>query len=122
MYCYIKSCLFESPLMVGAELTKLDDWTLSLLTNREVLAMLTPDCRPRQISRKEDKAVWVAENDKLGTSYLALFNLSDGEQEVEASTTFAVGTELWTNSRISTKNGKLSAKLPAHGCAVYRMD
>ena len=115
-------CLFGSPLMVGAELTKLDDWTLSLLTNREVLAMLTPDCRPRQVFRSEDEAVWTAENDKLGTSYLALFNLSDGEQEVEASTTFAVGTELWTNSRISTKNGKLSAKLPAHGCAVYGMD
>ena len=27
-------CLFGSPLMLGAELTKLDEWTLSLLTNR----------------------------------------------------------------------------------------
>ena len=32
-------CIFRSPLMVGAELTKLDDWTLSLLTNREVLSL-----------------------------------------------------------------------------------
>ena len=30
-----------------AELTKLDEWTLSLLTNREVLAMLP--CKARQI-------------------------------------------------------------------------
>ena len=113
-------CLFGSPLMVGAELTKLDDWTLSLLTNREVLAMLTPDCHPRQVFRNEDEAVWTAENNKLGTSYLALFNLSDEEREVDASTTFTAGMELWTNSRISTENGKLSVKLPAHGCAVYR--
>lgn len=63
-------CLFGSPLMVGAELTKLDDWTLSLLTNQEVLAMLTPDCRPRQLCRDEEKAVWTAENAKQGTRYI----------------------------------------------------
>ena len=44
-------CIFGSPLMVGAELTKLDQETLSLLTNKRVLAMLTPACRPRQICR-----------------------------------------------------------------------
>ena len=37
-------CLFGSPLMIGAELTKLDEWTLGLLTNKKVLSMLTPDC------------------------------------------------------------------------------
>lgn len=113
-------CLFGSPLMVGGSLTELDGWTLSLLTNREVLAMLTPDCRPRQVSRSGDEVVWIAENNKLGTSYLVLFNLSDNEREVSAPAPFAAGTELWTDSRVSAENGRLSATLPAHGCAVYR--
>lgn len=115
-------CIFGSPLMLGAELTRLDDWTLSLLTNREVLAMLTPDCRPRQLFRSEDEAAWAAENSKLGTAYLALFNLSDGERVVGASTAYSSGTELWTNSRVGVENGALSARLLSHGCAVYRMD
>ncbi len=29
-------CMFRSPLMIGAELTKMDDFTLSLLTNKEL--------------------------------------------------------------------------------------
>ena len=115
-------CLFGSPLMLGAELTKLDDWTLSLLTNREVLAMLTPDCRPRQIRRNEAEAVWAAENGKKGTSYLALFNLSDEERVVEmASPTGTFGRELWTGEEVFVENRRLSVRLPAHGCAVYQM-
>lgn len=33
-------CIFQSPLMLGAELTKLDEETLSLLCNKKVLALL----------------------------------------------------------------------------------
>ena len=114
-------CLFGSPLMLGAELTKLDDWTLSLLTNRDILAMLTPDCRPRQICRSESESVWTAENVKEGTAYLALFNLSDGEKRVGTQTRYTAGTELWTGAVARIENGELSATLPAHACAVYKM-
>ena len=33
-------CMFRSPLMIGAELTKMDDFTLSFLTNKELLVFL----------------------------------------------------------------------------------
>lgn len=114
-------CLFGSPLMVGAELTRLDDWTLSLLTNREVLAMLTPDCRPRQLCRDEEKAVWTAENVRLGTRYAALFNLSDAATPVSAPVEAGGGTELWTGKAAGVQNGELTAELPPHACAVYRL-
>ena len=32
-------CIFRSPLMIGGELTKLDAFTLRLLTNEGILAM-----------------------------------------------------------------------------------
>lgn len=114
-------CLFGSPLMVGAELTKLDSWTLSLLTNREVLAMLTPDCRPRQLFRDGEKAAWTAENKKLGARYIALFNLADGPGIVDAPVTASGGTELWSGTDAVIRDGRIGAPLAPHACAVYRL-
>lgn len=118
-------CLFGSPLMLGAEMTKLDDWTLSLLTNREVLAMLTPKCRPRQICLDRKKAVWKAYNPETGKKYVALFNLSDAADTVSVEASAAglcVGdelTELWTGESIRITKEYLQVEIPSHGCAVY---
>ncbi len=113
-------CLFGSPLMVGAELTELDDWTLSLLTNREVLAMLP--ARPRQLRCTEEEAVWTVGD---GT-YLALFNLADSLRTVsvsesECSGLSRGGTELWTGKEAPVAAGRLAVTLGEHSCAVYRM-
>lgn len=121
-------CLFGSPLMLGAELTKLDDWTLSLLTNKMVLQMLTPDCRPRQLCLDEEKAVWKAYNEKTDERYAALFNLSDEEAEVAVPVErlgIRAGdmlTECWTGERAAAPEAVLKAKLPPHGCALYRRE
>ena len=118
-------CLFGSPLMIGAELTKLDDETLALLTNKRVLDMLTPKCRPRQLSLDEDKAVWKAANGETGAKYAALFNLGEKEAELELKLAAAdleegaVLTELWTEEPAKTADGILSVKLAPHACAVY---
>lgn len=119
-------CLFGSPLMIGAELTKLDEWTLSLLTNQAVLDMLDPACRPRQIRCTGEEAVWAAENAETGEAWLALFNLSDEDQAVETCArewrdVYTAGTELWTGGTTPVEKGSLSVRLPAHGCAVYKM-
>lgn len=120
-------CLFGSPLMLGCEMTKLDDWTLSLLTNREVLAMLTPKCVPHQICLDDNKAIWTAHNKEAESSYVALFNLSDEEAEVsiawkdlQLGTAPSSLTELWTKATATVDaDGILKAKLPAHGSVVY---
>ncbi len=118
-------CIFGSPLMTGAELTKLDDETLSLLTAREVLAMLP--CKARQVLRDEEKAVWTASDPETGTRYAALFNLSDAPARVgasweELSLPAAPGTELWTGEALPLREGGLSACLPPHAGAAYRCD
>ncbi len=118
-------CIFGSPLMVGAELTKLDQETLSLLTNKRVLAMLTPACRPRQICRDDEKAIWKAENRETGAKYVALFNL--GEEEAELAVELQAAdmeectglTELWTGGEAFVSDGNLKVRLGAHACAVY---
>lgn len=120
-------CLFGSPLMIGTELTRLDDWTLSLLTNKAVLKMLTPDCKPRQICLDEEKAIWMALNEKTGECYIALFNLRDAGAEISVRiketglpvTSGATLTELWTGEKKVLTEEVLEAEIPAHGCVVY---
>ena len=120
-------CLFGSPLMLGCEMTKIDEWTLSLLTNKEVLAMLTPKCVPHQVCLDDQKAIWTAHNEETGASYIALFNLSDEEAEVSVAwkdlqmgDAPASMTELWTKESANVDaDGMLKATLPAHASVVY---
>lgn len=119
-------CLFGSPLMLGAEMTQLDDWTLSLLTNKEILKMLTPDCKPHLLHTCETAAIWTAWNEKDDSHYLAFFNLSEQAQEISCnSATLGEGfenallTELWTGEKTVFKNGSLTCTPKAHGCKVF---
>ena len=135
-------CLFGSPLMLGAEMPLLDDTTLSLLTNRKVLAMLTPDCRPRQILLETEKegqkaAIWCAYNEKTGTGYLAFFNLEDAEKPLAVSreelenALQSVGmkndlpaqpqvSSLWDDTQLLQHPVALLVQsVPAHGCTAF---
>lgn len=124
-------CMFRSPLMIGAELTKLDDWTLSLLTNKDLLALLQEHCRGEQLFRNEHFVVWMNTNCKTGERCIALFNLEDQERETALSITeLPAGeelsvcelTELWDKERQQVTDGVIRTVLPAHGCRVYRME
>ena len=117
-------CLFGSPLMIGAELTLLDEDTLSLLTNDELLAMLPPSVKPHQICRDDQKAVWQADDNTADTHYVALFNLGDEKQELSVSLE-ELGypsevslKELWTKET-SLAGSVISATVAPHACAVY---
>mgnify|MGYP000750822878 CR=1 FL=1 len=95
-------CLFGSPLMLGCELTKLDDATLALLTNRDILSMLTPDCKPHQICLDDEKAIWCAHNAVTGEHFIAFFNLSDETQTIHCDIeTLRVGDELCIHENAS---------------------
>ena len=67
----------RSPLMLGMNLPENDAWTLSLLTNDEVLAVNQKSSGNRQLFRTDDKIAWVADAPG-GGKYLALFNATDG--------------------------------------------
>lgn len=75
-------CIFRSPLMLGAEMTKLDDWTLSLLTNQEVLDLLKDGHHGRQVERDKNHAVWTGWDEKDNSVYVALFNLGEEDSNI----------------------------------------
>lgn len=131
-------CMFRSPLMIGAELTLMDEWTLSLLTNKDILAMMKETCKGTQVLRTDDYAVWKNKDEVSGRICVALFNLSDEEkvlsvglaelEEDELSGKDGAAEEekelyeLWEKQESSTKFGRVEAAVPAHGVKVYRVE
>ncbi len=115
--------LFRSPLMIGADLTRLDDGTLKRLTNRAVLEMNLEGRSPRQLMRDEDQAVWLSAGGD--EPCVALFNLSDMPRTIgialsELGCEDCEAHELWTR-RTSRIREDLSAQVPPHGVAVFRI-
>ncbi|SKA85471.1 Alpha galactosidase A [Clostridium sp. USBA 49] len=80
--------IFRSPLMIGAELTKLDDKTLTLLTNKEVIHLIMDSKDAVQIRRDDYHAIWLSKDNNDGSSYIAFFNLSDETQTLSIHYTF----------------------------------
>jgi alpha-galactosidase len=71
-------CIARSPLMIGADLAKMDGPTLALLTNDEVIAVNQSSSNNRQLFRDPDGAAgWVADTPDGRGRYVALFNTRD---------------------------------------------
>ena len=113
-------CMFRSPLMLGAELTRLDDWTLSLITNKELLKLLDENCRGAQLFRNDEMAAWKNVNQKTGETHIVLFNLDDEEKTLE----WELGCDyelydIWSGEKSKTVGGRIAAKVNAHGVKHY---
>ena len=121
--------IFRSPMMMGGELTKLDDWTLRLLTNKKVLHLLWNSNGARQIMRDEKEAIWVSKDNEDGSTYLALFNLSDEVRNMKVSASdidfdrFIGKTfeELWTGEIIQNKEDILCQDVRVHGAKLFKI-
>ena len=120
--------IFRSPMMIGTELTKLDDWTKSLLTNAEVLRLLKYSNGARQIERDDKHAVWCSMDTEDNTGYLALFNLEEDKtticvpwNRVEDYGIYGKkGKELWSGEEIDL-TGKESILVPEHGAKLIKI-
>ena len=64
----------RSPLIFGGDMTQLDDFTLSMLTNPEVLKVNQASANNRQVSREKNQIVWAADVPDSKAKYVALFN------------------------------------------------
>ncbi|WP_058302988.1 glycoside hydrolase family 27 protein [Gorillibacterium timonense] len=118
--------IFRSPLMFGGDLRDNDEWTLSLLTNRDVLAMHRDSSGARKVMRADDRVVWAAECDN-GEHYAAFFNTGETETQVSVSladlaiTGQARVKELWTGKEIGWLSESLSSTIPPHGAALFQL-
>lgn len=115
--------IFRSPLIFGGELRDNDEWTLSLLTNREVLRIQQESYGAREALCRGELIVWTAEHND-GTRYAAVFNTGESPLQVELDLeeiglSAAAGTELWSGEAAELSAGTLQTTVPPHGVRLY---
>lgn len=121
-------CIFRSPLMFGGDLPSNDKFTLSLLTNKEVLKMHREGTNVRQLFQEGGKVAITSRNATTGDVYLALFNLNDegdsivevplNDLEINGSCQI---TELWEGKPVEQKGDIVSCKLAKHASVLYKL-
>ena len=117
-------CMMRSPLMMGGDMPRNDDFTLRLLTNAPLLAIQKESWCAHPVLSTEDVSVWIAPRKDGKGCYAASFNLSDEPRTVAVPPEALEGlngkaTELWTGSEAALP---LSAALPPHDAAVWRVE
>jgi len=121
--------IFRSPLFFGGDLPSNDEFTLSLLTNEEVLKMHTESSEVRRLYFEDDKLAISSRNEKLNLSYLALFNLSDSLSQdlhvILADLGFpdeAKITDMWTGADHGVINNVFVQNIPPHASGLYKIE
>lgn len=119
--------ILRSPLIIGGEMTGFDEFTMSLITNEDILAMHADARFSHPVWRRDvdgtEHAVWMAAGAKGGI-YVAVFNLGEKDSmisvplaDMELDGTFK-GKELWSGEAVEVKDA-LKVSLSSHGAKAY---
>ena len=108
-------------------MTKFDDFTMSLITNENILEMHRNARHSHQVWRREidgvEHILWTAASCD-GGQYVAIFNAGDRDSTVEISLSdleiygSVVGNELWSGEKVSADK-TLSVTLESHGAKAF---
>jgi hypothetical protein len=121
--------LAPSPLMIGSNLTKLDPWTIELLTNPEMLAV-NQDSLGKQgirVSKNGQLEVWSKDlND--GSKAVGLINRGDhngsvitakwSDLKIKGNQTVR---DIWKHEELGTFSDHFSAPVAGHGSVLVRI-
>lgn len=117
----------RSPLMMGGNLLELDDWTRSLLTNEEVIAVDQHSKDNRQALKDGGLVIWTARAESGNGQYVAVFNTGGLELSVDRSwKELAVeekvysARDLWERKDLG-KAVRLKAKLGPHASTLWKL-
>lgn len=117
--------MMRSPLMIGCELTKLDAFTVDLLTKAPLLNIGKDSFCGHPLYTKDQAAAWIAPRKDGQGVYAALFNLGDEEQTMtltasELDMDAFSGTEMWTGKE-TKQAASVTVTLAPHDAAVWLM-
>ena len=115
----------RSPLILGANLTRMDRETEAMLTNQEALAVDQNSTDNKARVRTRSAWVWTARATKRKGEYVALFNVSDGPIELHyawhnlgiPSGRHAV-RDLWMQKDLGDSD-RIQVTLAPHASALY---
>jgi hypothetical protein len=117
----------RSPLILGANLTQLDPFTASLLTNPEVIAVDQHSTGNRMAGKDGNIIAWTAHSPAHNSEYLALFNTGGTPARIGAPFTkyglaeknYSVH-DLWQKKNLG-KATHVSATIPPHGTVLLEL-
>lgn len=118
-------CVAKCPLMFGGNLPDTDPYTLSLITNPEVLAINQKSSENRALANGL-KPMWVAELKDPRLKILAVFNRSDAPATVNVRLS-DLGIrkcnvrDLWLRKDLGERNEVLNSAVPPHGAMLYQL-
>lgn len=121
-------CLQSAPLLIGCDMTKLDEFTLNLLTNDEVIAVNQDELglAAEQVFNENEKRIWMKKLSD-GSYAVGLFNTGYESQEVEMDfaklglPAKATLRDLWRQKDLGEFQGSYKVKIPRHGCMLLKV-
>jgi hypothetical protein len=119
--------MFRSPLMFGGDLPSNDEFTLSLLTNDEVLAVNQYSSNNKQLKEENGLIVWTANVPETEDKYVAFFNSNDAGisdisvalAELGVSGNYSV-KDLWSKEDKGSVTDKFTVSVEPHASVLVR--
>lgn len=117
-------CIFRSPLMFGGELRNNDEWTLSLITNEEVLNVNQHSHSAHPAGEYKGVKIWLSqsENDE---PIIAVFNTAEESRKVtlefekfNLNNSYTV-RDLWAKTDIAENVKSICTNIDPHGAVLY---
>lgn len=121
--------MLSAPLLIGCDLSKLDNFTLNLLTNDEVIAIDQDPLgkQAQQVLKTDTYQVWMKELED-GSRAIGIFNLSDKDDVIRfywnnlgLSENYKA-RDLWRQKDLGNFKSMFSTKIAAHGVTLIRID
>ncbi len=115
-----------APLYAGDDLTTMDSYGLSLLTNSEVIAVDQAGRAAHPVNQASNQQVWYTANSD-GSYTVALFNLGGSSASVTANWSnlgfsgSASVHDLWSHSDLGSFSGSFSATLNSHASRLLKV-
>jgi alpha-galactosidase len=117
--------IFRSPLILGANVNQIDDWTTALLTDPEVIAVDQHSTGNHPVIQTADAIVWQARPVSGKGYYVAVFNIGDSAQtlqyswkDVELAGMHYKVRDLWERKDLGPA-ASLQVTLAPHAAALY---
>lgn len=116
----------RSPLILGCELTDMDEFSLSLVQNRDMVACNQFSTENRMVYRREQTGAWAAKG-QGGEVWLGAFNLSDAPA-ASATLLSELGlsgqwraVDVWTGKEVSAADGVVALPLRPHQGTLIKL-
>jgi hypothetical protein len=121
--------IFRSPLMFGGDMPSNDAFTLSLLTNKEVLEVNQRSKNNRELFVRGNIIAWTADAVRGRDKYLAVFNIGDEPDPIPVTVSLKELAlngncrvrDLWKKEEIGSVRNEILTTVPRHGSQLFRL-